>query len=85
MKILKNPSRLDQNNMPTVLRKSGFEFKINTDDHEPAHVHVWYQGNRVLINVAESISVRRSYGMNHSEIRRAMIIAGKYQELLQNE
>ncbi len=31
--------------MPTVLRTNGHRFMIFTDDHEPAHVHVFRAGN----------------------------------------
>jgi hypothetical protein len=30
--------------MPTIHRESGFRFIVYVDDHEPAHVHVWYAG-----------------------------------------
>ena len=40
--------------MPTIHRESGFKFVIYVDDHEPAHVHVWYSGEiaRILLGSA---------------------------------
>ncbi|MGI8787505.1 MAG: DUF4160 domain-containing protein [Pyrinomonadaceae bacterium] len=49
--------------MPTVLRQNGFDFKINTDDHEPMHVHIWKQGAIILINLGDKespVSVRQN-------------------------
>ncbi|MBA2495147.1 MAG: DUF4160 domain-containing protein [Acidobacteria bacterium] len=69
--------------MPTVLRKSGFSFKINIHDHEPMHVHVWKQGRQVLINFEDTVSMRKNYGMNQNEIRQAINIVVENQEFLQ--
>jgi histidinol phosphatase-like PHP family hydrolase len=33
--------------MPTILRQDGFAICINTDDHEPPHVHVFKAGVEV--------------------------------------
>jgi len=60
--------------MPTVLREGGFSFKINTDDHEPMHVHIWKQGRQAIINFEEDIAVRKNYGMSRNEIRQILII-----------
>ena len=68
--------------MPTVLRESGFSFKIYTADHKPMHVHARYQGSEVLINLGsatESVSVRENRGLNEVQIRRAMRIASENQ------
>jgi hypothetical protein len=71
--------------MPTVLRKNGFDFKINTEDHEPMHVHVWYQGRQVLINFEAEVSIRRNYGLNRNELRQALIIVEEHQSFLQTK
>lgn len=65
--------------MPTIHRESGFNFKINTDDHEPAHVHVWHQGNLLIINFEDTVSVRENYGFNRNETRRALEIVVRRQ------
>ncbi|MBA2494454.1 MAG: DUF4160 domain-containing protein [Acidobacteria bacterium] len=45
--------------MPTILLKSGFRFIINTDDHEPMHVHVIHQGRSVLIEFENEVKVSK--------------------------
>lgn len=52
--------------MPTVLRQNGFEFVIYLNDHEPMHVHVFYQGNEAIINFAVAPEVRQNCGLNRS-------------------
>lgn len=71
--------------MPTILRQGGFHFKINTDDHEPMHVHVWHQGREIIIEFENDVVVRENNGFNRSEERRALLITGERQELFQNE
>lgn len=69
--------------MPNVIRESGFSFKINTDDHEPMHVHVWKQGRQAIVNFENMVLVRNNYGMNRNEIRQILTIVEKNQEFLQ--
>lgn len=62
--------------MVTVLRESGFRFVIFTDDHEPAHVHVYGDGEAKIQLVGregepELVWVQR---MKSGEIRKAMAI-----------
>ncbi len=70
--------------MPTVFRESGFRFMIYTEDHAPMHVHAWYQGRQVIINFEGNVAVRENYGLNHSELRRALSIVRQHQTFLQN-
>ena len=61
--------------MPTVHREGGFDFKINTDDHPPPHVHVWYQGALVIIEFDVDVSEREVYGdITAAQRRRALKI-----------
>ena len=69
--------------MPIVLRQRGFDLKINTDDHEPMHVHVWYQGNLLVVNFHNEVAVRNNYGFNNNEIRRVKRIIGENQAYFQ--
>ncbi len=69
--------------MPTVLNESGFNFKINTHDHEPMHVHVWYQGRQVLINFEKDVSIRKNYRLNRNELQQALVIVKRHQPFLQ--
>lgn len=41
--------------MATVLRQDGFSLMIYTRDHEPMHVHVWYQGGEAIIRFEKEI------------------------------
>lgn len=71
--------------MPTVLRQDGFEFRIHTDDHEPAHVHIFKVGGEVIVNLGDQttpVSVRENFGMPKKEERKALVIAGDNQEYL---
>jgi len=67
--------------MPTVLREDGFEVMIYTDDHEPPHVHVFYGGVMVIINLRD-FSARKAKNMKISDVRRARKIVANHQEFL---
>lgn len=63
--------------MPTVLKVDGFKFVIFTDDHEPAHVHVFKAGvSTVLWLGSESAgpSLRENKGMAVRDARAAVRI-----------
>jgi len=67
--------------MPTVHRESGFDFKINTDDHAPAHVHVWFQGAMVIIAFETEVEEQEVYGeITAAQRRRALRIVGEQRE-----
>ena len=70
--------------MVTVFRAHGFRVIIFTDDHEPAHVHVFGDGHakinlQGLNGVPELVSVE---GMTRAETRRAMRVVVEQQTLL---
>lgn len=71
--------------MVTVHREAGFRFVIFKDDHEPAHVHVYYGGAEVKIALGieggspENI---RNYGMRMSDVRKALKMVTAQQPLL---
>lgn len=44
--------------MPTVINERGFQFRIYTRDHPPAHVHVWHQGYEAIIEFRDEIVIR---------------------------
>jgi len=58
--------------MITLLRASGMRFVIYTDDHEPAHLHVYGDGEaRIdIVNVA----VISNRGMSKRDLARALNI-----------
>lgn len=70
--------------MVTVHREAGFRFIIFTDDHEPAHVHVFGDG-QAKINLAgpggepELVSAT---GMKAGDLRKAMRIVAEQQASL---
>lgn len=64
--------------MPTILRRSGFEFVIRTHDHQPPHIHVLHGGTEVVLNLGMEGNlpfVREMRGMSDRNIRRALEIA----------
>jgi hypothetical protein len=74
--------------MPTVLREGGFYFRIYTDDHPPAHVHVVRAGEEAVINLGSDIMrpwVRDNFGMNRKNLRGAFLIANERQTFFLQE
>jgi hypothetical protein len=69
--------------MPTVLLQNGFRFMINTDDHEPMHTHVFYQGRTVLIEFADDVEVVRNRRMTARDVERARQIVEENQAFFQ--
>jgi hypothetical protein len=60
----------------TVIRSSGFRIVIFVDDHEPAHVHVYGDGETKinLIGPDGLPELIWAVGMKRSEVRRSMAI-----------
>lgn len=66
--------------MVTVLREAGFRFVIYTDDHEPAHVHVYGDSEaRIDIQIVRPISNR---GMRKRDLSVALAIVGLNRDML---
>ena len=42
--------------MPTIYRQNGFEVMIYTNDHRPAHVHIFKADGEVLIYLGSDIT-----------------------------
>ena len=55
---------------------------IYTRDHEPMHVHVWYQGNEAVIRFENEIILLEEQGYNRRQIRLAMQIVRQNREFL---
>ena len=69
--------------MVTIHRAQGLRVIIFTDDHEPAHVHVFGDG-QAKINLAGpdgTPALVWAQGMKGNELRRAMQIIRDQQEL----
>ncbi len=63
--------------MPTVLRERGFRFAINTDDHRPAHVHVYREDGELVIEFENEVVIRDNWGFNRRDqaIAKLLVIA----------
>ena len=74
--------------MPTVLRQDGFDVMIYTDDHPPAHVHVFRAGEEVVINLGDEVTkpeIREDKGMSNRGMRHALRIVAENQLFLLGE
>jgi hypothetical protein len=67
--------------MPTVLRQNGFAVMIYTQDHIPAHVHIWLAGDEIVINIA-TLEIERVEGMNRRNSAKAVEIVEENQDYL---
>jgi hypothetical protein len=70
--------------MVTVLRAEGIRIVIFSDDHEPAHVHAFGDGE-AKINLSGPGSrptLVWAVGMKHAEIRKCMRLVGQNREAL---
>ncbi len=70
--------------MVTVHRAHGLSFVIFVDDHEPAHVHVFGDGQAKinLIGAQGVPTLEWVDGMKRSDVRRAMKIVVERREAL---
>ena len=58
---------------------------IFVDDHSPAHTHVNYQGNKVVIEFENEIHVRNIVGMNRRILARAIRIVERERDFFVTE
>lgn len=70
--------------MPTVLLLDGFAFKINTNDHLPAHVHVWKAGRRAKIYL-DPVKPEAGSTLGVRDLARAAAIVKRHQAYLIGE
>lgn len=71
--------------MPTIHREHGLRFVIHTDDHEPAHVHVFGDGEmKITIAAPDGLPFAIwSVGMKRPDERRAMdVVLARQAEFL---
>lgn len=61
--------------MITVLRAAGMRFVIYTDDHEPAHIHVYGDGE-ARINI-ERVVLISNRGMRKRDLNVAIQVVGQ--------
>ncbi len=58
---------------------------IHTDDHPPAHVHVFKGGNETIIEFDGSVRIRGSSGFNDRELAIAKLLVRENEETLMIE
>ncbi len=70
--------------MVTVLRIRGLRVVIFTNDHEPAHVHVYGDGEAKINLVGRdgAPELVRAEAMTRADIRRAMATVAEHREAL---
>lgn len=68
--------------MITILREAGFRIVIFTDDHEPAHVHVYGDGDAKVQIAGERAELVWVVGMKASDIRKMMTIVERHRDRL---
>lgn len=69
--------------MVTILhrRRDGYDVRIYTDDHFPAHVHVFKGGKRVQVYL-DPIEFEDNYGFNTRELGRIRDLIEENMDLL---
>lgn len=67
--------------MPTVIRQNGFDVVIFTNDHRPAHVHVFKAGTEAVLTIVP-VTVRENYRMSKRNLRKAVEIVEANQDQL---
>jgi len=65
--------------MPTILRQDGFAVMIFTNDHSPAHAHVFKAGAEAVMNL-NPVAIRENYRMSKGNVRKAIAIVTADQE-----
>jgi hypothetical protein len=64
--------------MPTVLREEGFEVRIYTCDHPPAHVHVAKAGATVRIDLATRMVTEIVGAISDRDVKRAERLVARH-------
>jgi hypothetical protein len=68
----------------TVLRAQGFRVVIYANDHEPAHVHVFGDGEAKihLLGATGDVDVVRTIGLSRADTRRAVVLVREHRAML---
>ena len=67
--------------MPTLIQQRGFEIRIYTRDHEPAHVHCWKAKDELIVTL-DSLEIRANTGMSKRDTVVALSIVAAHREML---
>lgn len=70
--------------MPTIIRQDGFEIRIYSQDHNPAHVHCFRAGAELIVFL-DDLAIRENNGMNRRHALRALEIIAEHQSFLLTE
>lgn len=70
--------------MVTVLRAQGLRLVIFANDHQPAHVHVFGDGEAKinLLGPNDSVDLVWAVGMSRADVRRAQAIVTEHRDML---
>ena len=68
--------------MPTLIREDGFEIRIYTRDHPPAHVHVAKAGANMKIDLATNQVVQIAGAISDRDVKRAEQLVAKHAQTL---
>jgi DNA-binding GntR family transcriptional regulator len=71
--------------MPTVLREDGFEVRIYTFDHPPAHVHVAKAGAIVRIELSTRTATEIVGAISDRDVKRAERLISRHARHLKEE
>lgn len=64
--------------MPTIIRQAGFEIRIYSQDHDPAHVHCFRAGTELVVALAD-LTIRENNGMSRRHAVQALEIIAEHQ------
>jgi len=70
--------------MPTIIRQAGFEIRIYSQDHNPAHVHCFRAGAELIVVLAD-LTIRENNGMSRRHAVQALEIIAEHQRFLLSE
>jgi hypothetical protein len=71
--------------VPTVLRLGGVRVMIYTNDHRPAHVHVWDGRRQAVLNLNcpdGPVELRENYGFSWPAVKRLVRVLQGYVQVL---
>jgi DNA-binding FadR family transcriptional regulator len=71
--------------VPTVIREDGFEVRIYTFDHPPAHVHVAKAGAIVRVDLATHSVTEIVGAISDRDVKRAERLVARHAKQLKQE
>ncbi len=71
--------------VPTLLGADGFEVRILTNDHPPAHIHGFKAGDKAKVEIAGAIPVLIATTMTKRDTAKLLELVATHLALLQTE